>query len=87
MDTTTEFGGSLPVENVQALASDNSRGIPMQYIRSEVSSDDVLDDRSVQIPVIDMSKLVNDQLLHDDDELAKLHLACKTWGFFQVYLF
>ncbi|KAL5795241.1 hypothetical protein ACOSQ2_000061 [Xanthoceras sorbifolium] len=75
-----DFGGSLPVENVQALASNNLEDIPPRYIRSEAESSEVLIDGSLQIPVIDMSKFVDD----DNDELTKLHLACKDWGFFQL---
>ncbi|KAL5791465.1 hypothetical protein ACOSP7_000059 [Xanthoceras sorbifolium] len=75
-----DFGGSLPVENVQALASNNLEDIPPRYIRSEAESSEVLIDGSLQIPVIDMSKLVDD----DNDELTKLHLACTDWEFFQL---
>ncbi|MBA0796591.1 hypothetical protein Gohar_007351 [Gossypium harknessii] len=72
------FGGSLPVEKVQALASKNLKDIPSRYIRPEVEFDVVSIDESYQIPVIDMSKLGH------DDEQQKLHLACKDWGFFQL---
>ena len=72
------FGGSLPVENVQALASNNLKDIPSRYIRPEIESDVVSIDESLKIPMIDMSKLDH------DDEQKKLHLACKDWGFFQV---
>ncbi|GMJ00266.1 hypothetical protein like AT4G25300 [Hibiscus trionum] len=81
METKVLFGGlggSLPVENVQALASDNLKNIPSRYIRPEVEFDVVSLDESLQIPVIDMSKLVH------DDEQEKLHLACRDWGFFQL---
>ncbi|KAJ0111917.1 hypothetical protein Patl1_01180 [Pistacia atlantica] len=73
-----DFGGSLPVENVQSLASNDLNHIPSRYIRPERQSEQVLIDESLQIPIIDMSKLV------DEDELMKLHLACKDWGFFQL---
>ncbi|KAK8614201.1 hypothetical protein V6N13_122570 [Hibiscus sabdariffa] len=72
-----EFGGSLPVENVQSLASKNLEDIPSRYIRPEVEFDVVSIDKSFQIPVIDMRKLGH------DDEQKKLHFACKDWGFFQ----
>ncbi|XVF13561.1 hypothetical protein REPUB_Repub08aG0217800 [Reevesia pubescens] len=72
------FGGSLPVENVQALASKNLKDIPSRYIRPEVEFDVISTDESLQIPVIDMRKLGH------DDEQKKLHLACKDWGFFQL---
>lgn len=76
-----DFGGSLPVENVQALASKDLNDVPPRYIRPERQSEQVLIDESLQIPVIDMSKLM------DEDELMKLHLACKDWGFFQVFYY
>ncbi|OMO93129.1 Plant peroxidase [Corchorus olitorius] len=72
------FGGSLQVDNVQSLASQNLKDIPSRYIRPELEVDVVSIDESLQIPVIDMSKL------GQDDELEKLHSACKHWGFFQL---
>ncbi|MBA0563743.1 hypothetical protein Golob_008709, partial [Gossypium lobatum] len=74
----TDMLYSLPVENVQALASKNLNRIPSRYIRPEVEFDVVSIDESQQIPVIDMSKLDH------DDEQKKLHQACKDWGFFQL---
>nr|CAN71933.1 hypothetical protein VITISV_013422 [Vitis vinifera] len=61
-EMSKELESSLPVENVQALASNNP-----------------LVDESLQIPIIDMRKL-----MVEDDEMGKLHLACKEWGFFQI---
>ncbi|KAK2662433.1 hypothetical protein Ddye_001007 [Dipteronia dyeriana] len=81
VDSKMDYGGSLPVENVQALASNNSDDVPPHYIRPELESDEVLINGSLQIPVIDMSKLVDND---DYGELAKLHSACKEWGFFQL---
>ncbi|KAK2985051.1 hypothetical protein RJ640_016971 [Escallonia rubra] len=78
-----DLGGSLPVENVQALASKNPKDIPLRYIRLELESDELLVDGSLQIPVIDMSNLVIGEVGYDE-ELAKLHRACKEWGFFQL---
>ncbi|KAK8537905.1 hypothetical protein V6N12_044047 [Hibiscus sabdariffa] len=71
--------GSLPVQNVQALASKNLKNIPSRYIRPEVEFDAASADESQQIPVIDMSKIDH------DDEQKKLHFACKDWGFFQEF--
>ncbi|CAK7356191.1 unnamed protein product [Dovyalis caffra] len=82
VDRRKDLGGSIPVENVQALASKNLKDVPSRYIRPEVQFDEVSIDESLHIPVIDMSKLLANQLGHQD-ELAKLHLACKDWGFFQ----
>lgn len=75
--------GSLPVENVQSFASNNLNAIPPRYIREEAESDDLLDNESLQIPVIDMNQLVVGQIGYED-EMKRLHLACKDWGFFQV---
>ncbi|RVW40664.1 hypothetical protein CK203_079188 [Vitis vinifera] len=58
-EMSKELESSLPVENVQALASNNP-----------------LVDESLQIPIIDMRKL-----MVEDDEMGKLHLACKEWAF------
>ncbi|EEF34712.1 Flavonol synthase/flavanone 3-hydroxylase, putative [Ricinus communis] len=77
------FGGSLPVENVQALSSKNLKEVPIRYIRPELEFDEFSMDESLQIPVIDMSKLKEDQSSHND-ELAQLHIACRNWGFFQL---
>ena len=78
--TRKETGGSLPVANVQALASNNSGDIPIRYLRPDLQSEEVLVDESLQIPTIDMRKLMVDE----DGEMEKFHFACKDWGFFQV---
>ncbi|GMJ06060.1 hypothetical protein like AT4G25300 [Hibiscus trionum] len=83
METKVLFGGlggSLPVENVQALASKNPKSVPSRYFRPEVELGVVSTDQSLQIPVIDMTKLDDD----DDEEQKILHLACRDWGFFQL---
>ncbi|CAI0418418.1 unnamed protein product [Linum tenue] len=75
-----EVAGSLPVPNVQQLAS-SSNVVPIRYIRPELKLQRVSsDDEYVQVPVVDMSKLDG----NDGGELAKLHSACRDWGFFQV---
>ncbi|KAL6178527.1 hypothetical protein ACLB2K_050045 [Fragaria x ananassa] len=78
-----DLGGSLPVENVQALASNNLKDIPSRYLRPEDEFEQVSIEESLQIPVVDMHKLIENSSFRDD-ELAKLHLACKEWGFFQL---
>ena len=67
------------MENVQALASSNSDDMPLWYLRSELQLEEVLVDESLQIPTIDMRKL-----MVEDDEMGKVQSACKEWGFFQV---
>ncbi|KAK6122232.1 hypothetical protein DH2020_044020 [Rehmannia glutinosa] len=86
--STRELGGSLPVENVQQLAaaSHNFKDIPNRYIRPELDNHVVVDE-SLQIPIIDMTKLCSDEQSKgclDHQELEKLHQACKHWGFFQL---
>ena len=71
--------GSLPVANVQALASSYSGDVPLRYLRPELLSEEVLVDESLRIPTIDMRNL-----MVEDDEMGKLQSACKEWGFFQV---
>ncbi|KAF8379118.1 hypothetical protein HHK36_028547 [Tetracentron sinense] len=82
MNRLDNLGGSLPVENVQELASRMFKDIPARYIRPEVESDVVSVDESLKIPVIDLNKLLHHQFCHG--ELAKLHSACQDWGFFQL---
>ncbi|KAK9106502.1 hypothetical protein Syun_022513 [Stephania yunnanensis] len=80
-----EIGGSLPVENVQELASNKElNSVPDRYVRPELASDVVhVDDDSLKIPVIDLTRLNDDQHF-GHLELAKLHHACEDWGFFQL---
>ena len=82
-----DYGGSLSVDNVQGLAAKNQNEIPPRYLRPEAELDQVSVEESLEIPVVDMSKLLDDQHpFNHHDELARLHLACKDWGFFQVQL-
>ena len=79
-----KFGRSVIVPSVQELAKEPITQIPSRYvIRSE--NDDQLHQSSLSsIPIIDLHKL----LYHHDSthsELQKLHIACKEWGFFQVF--
>ncbi|CAN1269248.1 2-oxoglutarate-dependent dioxygenase 11 [Linum perenne] len=75
---------SVAFPNVQQLASEcKDDHVPIKYIRPELELDQVSIDGTHQVPVIDMIKLAvggGDA----DQELAKLHSACKDWGFFQV---
>lgn len=78
-----ELGGSLPVENVQNLASNYIKEIPQRYIRPEIEVDEISVDDSLHIPVIDMDNLTTNYSSYEN-EMMKLHQACKDWGFFQV---
>ncbi|XP_062119481.1 S-norcoclaurine synthase 1-like [Humulus lupulus] len=79
-----DYGGSLPVENVQELASKNQTKIPPRYVRPEAELDPISVLESLELPVINMTKLLDDRHPLHHDELAKLHLTCKDWGFFQL---
>ena len=73
-----DIGSSLQDENAQTLASQNSKEILPCYLQPEA-------DDSLWIPVIDMSKLLDQQdPISRPDELARLYSACKDRGFFQV---
>ncbi|KAM6557444.1 hypothetical protein CsatB_004463 [Cannabis sativa] len=78
--STVDYGGSLPVDNVQELASNNPTQIPSRYLQPETLLDQISVVKTLELPVIDMTKLLD----HCHHELEKLHLACKDWGFFQL---
>lgn len=80
-----ELGGTLTVPNVQELAASVSPTdqIPERYFRPEAEAapvDSIDDD---ELPVIDLGKLIDLELL-DKEELSRLGSACREWGFFQV---
>ncbi|XP_010919592.2 S-norcoclaurine synthase 1 [Elaeis guineensis] len=80
-----ESVGSLPVAKVQALAaaSNGLNEVPPRYLRPEAEADPVArDGDSLEIPVIDMSRLLQSE--SSRDESTKLNLACEQWGFFQL---
>ncbi|CAJ1957738.1 unnamed protein product [Sphenostylis stenocarpa] len=78
-------GTSILVPSVQELAKQNLATVPRRYIQPQHGEETVLIshevDATLQIPVIDMQRLLSQQ--SGSSELAKLHLACKEWGFFQ----
>ncbi|KAF3341838.1 S-norcoclaurine synthase 1-like protein [Carex littledalei] len=81
-----DLGGSMKTPNVQALAADEKKltaEIMERYIRPEMNSDDMFSgDSSKEIPVIDMSRLLDE--MSREEEASKLKHACQEWGFFQV---
>lgn len=79
-----KLGSSLPVPCVQELAKEPTTRVPHRYVRPDQEPSIISDMASplLQVPVIDMSKLLAEQFMQA--ELKKLHLACKQWGFFQV---
>lgn len=70
---------SLPVPNVQEMVREDPLQVPRRYLRTkeEISEYGHTD---AKIPVLDLSLLEEGNL----QELMKLDLACKDWGFFQV---
>ncbi|XP_020587312.1 S-norcoclaurine synthase 1-like [Phalaenopsis equestris] len=80
-----ELGSSLTVPNVQELAASipPNENIPERYIRQEVNVGLVDSIDGDEIPVIDLTKLVDEENI-DGEELSRLGLACKEWGFFQL---
>ncbi|KAI4323081.1 hypothetical protein L6164_022717 [Bauhinia variegata] len=78
-----KHGSSLLVPCVQELAKEKTHAIPTRYIRPDHEDSIISEaDRLSEIPVIDMQNLVSEE--SRSSELAKLHLACKEWGFFQL---
>ncbi|KAI9075866.1 hypothetical protein K1719_042146 [Acacia pycnantha] len=72
---------SLLVPSVQELAKKEITEIPDRYVRPDQQEETIVSESDTlpKIPVIDMQRLIT-----DSEELAKLHLACKHWGFFQL---
>ncbi|XP_022935942.1 protein SRG1-like [Cucurbita moschata] len=80
-NNTSRFGGSILVPSVQELAKQPIIEVPSRYIRPDLHSFPIVSAAS-EIPVIDMSNFHSDASMHS--ELARLHSACKNWGFFQL---
>ncbi|KAJ7950281.1 2-oxoglutarate (2OG) and Fe(II)-dependent oxygenase superfamily protein [Quillaja saponaria] len=76
------FVPSLPIPNVQELVRKDPLHIPERYVRSQEEMVIVKDvsSHSSAIPVMNLS-LISDG---NKEELSKLDVACKDWGFFQL---
>ncbi|KAG6697412.1 hypothetical protein I3842_09G197300 [Carya illinoinensis] len=76
------FAPSLPVPNAQEMMRSDPFQVPERYARNhdDMQSDTVQPHLSFEIPVLDLSLLSKG----DAEELKRLDLACKDWGFFQV---
>jgi hypothetical protein len=74
---------SLPVPSVQELAIQGLHTVPPRYVRDDM---DIIitvpSEPSLRVPLIDMTKLVNPD--SQEQEIQRLHSACKEWGLFQV---
>uniref|UniRef100_A0ACD5WNH7 Uncharacterized protein n=1 Tax=Avena sativa TaxID=4498 RepID=A0ACD5WNH7_AVESA len=81
-----KLGSTLPVRNVQALASSAPDELTTdkieRYIQPDIDAHPVLVERSDDVPVIDLGKLLNPET--GETESAKLKFACEEWGFFQL---
>ncbi|KAF4369776.1 hypothetical protein F8388_011042 [Cannabis sativa] len=81
-DNKPTYPPSLQVPNVQEMVLKDPLKVPERYLRNEkeMHARPDLSYLSSQVPVIDVSLLSNG----DKEELLKLDLACREWGFFQV---
>lgn len=76
------YAPSLPMPNVQEMVKNDPLHVPERYVRNQEDGT-LMNDMShlsSEIPVIDLALLS----AGDIEELKKLDLACKEWGFFQV---
>lgn len=82
MDEAPIFAPSLPVPNVQEMVKMNPFQVPIRYMRNQEEMEKVKykPHLSSEIPVIDLTLVSNGNI----EEMQKLDLACKEWGFFQV---
>ncbi|KAK7359521.1 hypothetical protein VNO77_01482 [Canavalia gladiata] len=75
---------SLPVPSVQEIVKEGLKSVPERYIRPHHERPIFSSSTTPfpEIPVIDLSKLLSQDL--KGSELEKLHHASKEWGFFQL---
>ncbi|XP_024026526.1 S-norcoclaurine synthase 1 isoform X2 [Morus notabilis] len=74
------------LDNVETLSSKKLKEIPHYYLQPRETENDLVEvvDNAFLIPVIDMTKLLDQHSSGHRDELARLHSACRDWGFFQL---
>ncbi|XP_028806002.1 protein SRG1 [Neltuma alba] len=82
-----KLGRSLLVPSVQELTKEGLSKVPERYVRCDHHEHDSLsldntDNYSLQVPIIDLSKLSSPNF--KASELQRLHFASRDWGFFQV---
>ncbi|KAL3739741.1 hypothetical protein ACJRO7_021072 [Eucalyptus globulus] len=83
----TKLGSSLLVPSVLELAKEAISEVPARYVRTDQDYMFMHDDQatsSLQVPVIDLSKLSSSNDHTMESELEMLHAACRDWGFFQL---
>ncbi|XP_029125989.1 protein SRG1-like [Cajanus cajan] len=83
-EITKPFGTSLLVPSVQELAKEKTSSVPQRYIQPQHDNVVIFSEANsiLEIPIIDMQCLLSVE--SGSSELAKLHLACNEWGFFQL---
>lgn len=74
------------VDDVQELRRAKPTTVPQRYIRDSNERPIPMYKlpASMQIPVIDLSKIAHNNESLSQHEIAKLSAACREWGFFQV---
>ncbi|KAG2404956.1 2-oxoglutarate-dependent dioxygenase [Vigna angularis] len=84
MEEVPTFAPSIPVPNVQEIVRNNPLQVPQRYVRSNEELEKVnhMPHLSSEVPVIDLALLS----CGNKDELLKLDVACKEWGFFQSHV-
>ncbi|KAK7350299.1 hypothetical protein VNO77_08742 [Canavalia gladiata] len=82
MEEAPTFAPCVPVPNVQEMVRKNPLQVPERYVRSEeeVEKGNYKPHLSSEIAVIDFTLLSEG----NKDELLKLDIALKEWGFFQI---
>jgi hypothetical protein len=84
-ESCMEVFSSILVPSVQELAKEPLTYVPERYVLPDQDTIVLSNTTSLpQIPVIDLGKLLSQDLNLKGHELEKLHYACKEWGFFQV---
>jgi hypothetical protein len=80
-----ELGSSVSFPSVKELIAKGLNNVPDRYVHRNIDPPIVSNTDSLQqIPIIDLSKLLSEEV--KGPELEKLDIACKEWGFFQVSL-
>ncbi|XP_045825559.1 protein SRG1-like [Trifolium pratense] len=72
---------SIVVPSVQELAKEQLTVVPDQYV---IQDQETVVLSSLQVPVLDLGKLLSEDLNLKGQELKRLDYACKEWGFFQL---
>ncbi|KAJ1402619.1 Oxoglutarate/iron-dependent dioxygenase [Sesbania bispinosa] len=82
MEEAPTFAPCVPVPNVQEMVRKNPFEVPKRYVRGEeeVEKSNYMPHLSSEIPIIDFTLLSNG----NKEELLKLDIALKEWGFFQI---